>query len=248
MKRILLAPNLDLALQYNGIAEATVEAEYGDLCVAGTKITMAHHGSRANNPAPCNDLRADDIVLSDDAVILVSHLDLDTVGGIMKLQGDWSFNDAEFWRAAEFIDVNGPQHMHELPEYIQDQLNAIYAWEQEHREKIDHENITDVTAQVSEYTAAIDLALDINELNHEAFIQAGRDWNEKVTQEIESKLVQENEFIRVFESDGPFCNGSYYSPNQDKIVPAIVTHNTKTGAITFKSQRMVFKSRRMATP
>jgi len=34
-------------------AEATVEAEYGDITVKGTKITLAHHGVNDQNPCPC---------------------------------------------------------------------------------------------------------------------------------------------------------------------------------------------------
>lgn len=51
-QRVILAPSYDIAKSIN--AEATVEAEYGDECLEGTMATLAHHGPRANNPAPCN--------------------------------------------------------------------------------------------------------------------------------------------------------------------------------------------------
>ena len=45
-------PTYDIAKTIT--ADATVEAEYGNNVVEGTKVTLAHHGPRSNNPAPCN--------------------------------------------------------------------------------------------------------------------------------------------------------------------------------------------------
>ena len=81
--QILLAPTYDIAKTIN--AEATVEAEYGDECLEGTMATLAHHGPRSNNPAPCN--TPDVPVLPPFATVVVSHIDLDTLGGIYALQG-----------------------------------------------------------------------------------------------------------------------------------------------------------------
>lgn len=53
--KILLAPTYDIAKEYadHNRVDATVEAEYGDDVVEGEILTLAHHGSRSNNPAPC---------------------------------------------------------------------------------------------------------------------------------------------------------------------------------------------------
>ena len=51
---IMLAPTLELAQTIVQNAAATVEAEYGDICVEGKDVTLAHHGPRSGNPAPCN--------------------------------------------------------------------------------------------------------------------------------------------------------------------------------------------------
>lgn len=64
---------------------STVEAEYGDKCVVGRGgETLAHHGSRSINPAPC---LFDNISGRAHGTIIVSHLDLDAVGGILALDG-----------------------------------------------------------------------------------------------------------------------------------------------------------------
>lgn len=49
---------------------------------------------------------------------------------------------------------------------------------------------------------------------------------------VESRLVKENHSVRVFVTDGPFCNGSYYSPQQEAIIPAVVSYNKKFHSIT----------------
>lgn len=99
-QRVILAPSYDIAKNIK--AEATVEAEYGDECLEGTMVTLAHHGPRSNNPAPCN--TPDVPELPPFATVVVSHIDLDTLGGIYALQGRKP-EDYRFWEAAEMIDV-----------------------------------------------------------------------------------------------------------------------------------------------
>lgn len=66
-------------------------------------MTLAHHDIRSDNPAPCNT----EVEPLTGGTILISHIDLDTVGGIMAVEGIKP-EDPEFWSAAEFIDNNGP--------------------------------------------------------------------------------------------------------------------------------------------
>lgn len=150
--RIFFAPSYELAMDVisKEDVKATVEAEYGSHTMLGELITMAHHGANSHNPAPCNWGPVPQI---EDGVILVSHLDLDTIGGIMKLLGIQS-EDPEFWSAAEFIDTRGPHHAHELPEYIQDKLNAFEAYS-EPILRPHYDKITDVTNQVYRLADAI---------------------------------------------------------------------------------------------
>ena len=113
--RIFLAPSYELAMEVMSREDvkATVEAEYGSHTMLGELITMAHHGANSHNPAPCNWGPVPQI---EDGVILVSHLDLDTIGGVMKLLGIQP-EDPEFWSAAEFIDTRGPQLPDRLEEW-----------------------------------------------------------------------------------------------------------------------------------
>ena len=222
--KVIYAPDYGSALEVGPVA-ATVEAEYGEKVVEGVIITMAHHGERADNPAPCN---WPDVPVLSEGTILVSHLDLDTVGGIMALKGTKPERD-EFWQAAEYIDVSGPHHIHELPENIQDELNAVYAYA-DTLDRLPRETM-EVSEIVDEYMEKVGIVLDERHPEHDQMIADGKEWAAVQQKETERCLVQENEFVRVFDSDGPFTAASYYSPEHDQVTSATVTLN-RFGAIT----------------
>lgn len=225
-QRVILAPSYDIAKSIN--AEATVEAEYGDECLEGTMATLAHHGPRANNPAPCN--TSDVPKLPPFATVVVSHIDLDTLGGIYALQGRKPEDD-RFWEAAEMIDVKGVHHIHELDKDIQDKLNAYYAYNYNHAGERYSETV-DVTKQVEDAYGVINDILDIDAPEHDMLIADGKEWAQAREAAVEAQLIYEDKNMRVFDSNGVFCAASYYSPKQDALIPAIVTYNEKTKAVT----------------
>ena len=225
--KVILAPTYDIAKDIT--ADATVEAEYGSACVEGKFATLAHHGPRSGNPAPCNTENVP--VLEEDSTILVSHIDLDTLGGILALMGTKP-DDMGFWAGAEIIDVTGPHHIHELPEPVQDKLNAYYAWsETQGRER--YTELTDVTDKVTAAAQAVDIICNDRHPEHDEYIRNGKNWVKETTQAVEKCLTQETEYARGFVTDGStFCLGNYYSPNDSKIHPATVQYHGKTKAIT----------------
>lgn len=224
--QILLAPTYDIAKTIN--AEATVEAEYGDECLEGTMATLAHHGPRANNPAPCN--TPDVPVLPPFATVVVSHIDLDTLGGIYALQGRKPEDD-RFWEAAEKIDVEGAHHIHELDQDIQDKLNAYYAYN-DGQPRQRYTEAIDVTKQIDDTYDIVNAIVDINNPEHDKLIAAGKEWAQTREKEVEDQLVYENKDVRVFDTNGIFCAASYFSPNQNTICPATITYNEKFKSIT----------------
>lgn len=251
--RIWICPNIEVAqnkkdqLEAEGLYVATVEAEYGDDVVEASKdwLTLAHHGSRSSNPAPCEEYNIPICSEYSPGAFILSHLDLDAIGGVLALEGRKP-DDEEFWKAAAFIDVNGPHHMEELPKDIQDKLNAVYAWS-ETQEKINTRELKeplDVTDQVAKWQKALDIVLDERHPEHETMIEAGRKWVKEERDKVERNLVYENENVRVFVSDGPFCNQNYRSPNTNKIVPAIVTRNAYGGiTLSFEDGGKDFSAR-----
>ena len=227
--KIILVPKFlsKEELEAQGITPtATVEAEYGNSVIEGEKVTLAHHVKQyENNPAPCNTPNVP--VLEDGSTIVISHIDLDTLGGIAALLGRKK-EDPEFWQAAEFLDLNGVHHLHEVPEDVQDKYLAYSAWGENHRGARITE-ITDVTESVNERLDLIDRVVD----RDPELIAQGRDWNERVQKAIEECLVYENDNVRVFNSkSGVFCNAAYFSPNKEKIIPATVSLNGKFKSVT----------------
>lgn len=222
--KIILCPTADLAKLEKPIA--TVEAEYGDICIEGELLTLAHHGSRSNNPAPCNAL----VEPLKEGTIVVSHLDLDTIGGIMAITGDKP-NDVKFWEAAEYIDVNGIHHMYKFEEDIQNKLNATYAWA-DNIPRVRYTETTDVTQLVKDYYEAINIITNENHPEHKKYIETGTKWAIETSNEVESRCILDSENVRAFKTDGVFCNSAYYSKEQEAIIPCIVSFNEKFKSIT----------------
>ena len=226
---VILAPNYAQAEEYtrNHDVDATVEAEYGDLCIEGSLVTLAHHGSRSHNPAPCN---TEHVPKLEEGRILVSHVDLDALGGILDIMGVKP-EDKAFWQGAELIDVNGLHHIHELSQQVQDKLNAFYAWK-DARPHNRHTEITDVTESIIAGYKALNEILDQTHPYHQKALEKGTAWEKNASSMVEAKLVKESPYVRCFETDGVFCSAAYYSPNLGQIIPATVVLNTKYRSIT----------------
>lgn len=233
---VLLAPNWNEAKKIQ--PHVTVEAEYGEDVLEGSLLTLAHHsGAWAGNPAPCNTEVAID--LPDGAVIVVSHIDLDTIGGIMAATGQ-KVNDNEFWEAAEYIDLYGHHHGHKFPKQLP-KLQAYWAWtfSQPHSPRVT-EN-TDVTETVLAHIDAITHILH----GDSELLKAGPKWAAETSAKIEGCLIEEDDRVRVFATDDIFCGATYLSPGQGQLIPMIVSYNTKFGTITVSME--VLKNRCKST-
>ena len=208
------------------VPSATVEAEYGEKVIEGKQTTLAHHTDRyKNNPAPCNTPNIP--ILADDSTIVISHLDLDTLGGIAALMGRKK-DEPEFWKAAEFIDLNGPHNLFQLDEETRKKYIAYQAYQANHRTPRFTE-ITDVTDVVLDYLGIIDKVID----GDKSLIEEGMKWDKQTKGAIEECLVSENDNVRVFNSpNGVFCSASYYSEELGKVIPCTVTFNGKFKSIT----------------
>ena len=223
--KVLLIPSYmtDDELKGQGIKkDATVEAEYGNRAIEGDVITLAHHIEKyKNNPAPCNAQNVP--VLADGSTILVSHIDLDTLGGIAALMGRKK-DDPKFWETAEFIDLNGPHNLYKVDENEKDKYNAYQAYSSKNRLPR-FTQITDVTDVVKRSLDVLDRVLD----GDKELIEEGKIWDKELKEKIESCVVFENDNIRVFDSkDGVFCASSYYSEKQGKVIPSTITYNEVT--------------------
>ena len=170
----------------------------------------------------------------DKGLILVSDIRLDTVGGIMALQGIKP-EDAGFWKAAEFIGMNGMHHIHEFPQDVQDKLNAYYAHEQallEAEGPLPKDKVSNITQVVQDRMHAIDIILDTRHPEHAQYIREGAAWEKEMSETIEAQHVFDTENVRVFITEGPSTAASFYSPETGEIMPATVTMDLNTTTIT----------------
>ncbi len=205
---------------------ATVEAEYGEQVVKGKYATLAHHAEAfRSQPPPC--IAKLKPLPKEDGYILISHIDLDTLGGIFQLTGKKP-EDEDFWQGAGFIDLHGQHYMHQLDERIQDRLNAFYAWKsrQEYRAT---EDVEEVTNFVSASLVIIESIIR----GDSRLIEEGRAWKERITEKFETYLDYENGHLRAFRTSEPiFTAASYYSPRFKRVVEATVSQNTAIGTLT----------------
>ena len=236
VQNIYLVPTKELAQNLPFEAHACVETEYGDWALEGTIYTANHHLPKyAGLPAPCNiELpHRYHLTLPIGVNIIVSHIDLDTVLGVMGLMGEWYFVPKKFREVAEFIDLNGPHHIHKFPQETQDLFNAYWAWNALPENRAPRvTEITDVTSTILKYVEFFEFLFDLYAHNSPPLIEAGREWAANIQRETESKLLTETENYRVFSTDGVFCGASYYSPTHKRIIPVIISFNEKFKEIT----------------
>lgn len=231
---ILLAPSLELAQTVSPLI--SVEAEYGDTVVQGALYTAAHHGSRAANPCPCVDASIPAIGAGR---ILVSHIDLDTVGGVGRAIGHPACGGRHgmFWRLAAFVDTAGPHRLAEVRQWdagpsllVERQLHAYWAWAQANRgPRRDPGVVHDVTAEVKRHLA---LLLDIfGEREDGSLLQAGDEFKaagERLN--AESFLAISSDGVIRRRSDA-FVNHLYTAPSGE-VGNAVIAFNTQTKAMT----------------
>lgn len=128
MTKIIISNNPEnLTKALEGLGSYTVEAEYGEEWVSGSLGGMAHHGPRSGCPAPCICKNLPEGMRLDVQVIGVSHIDLDTLGGIRAVLGRKTLQEEdemetegqkEFWLAAGKVDVLGPHRLEEVMDHV----------------------------------------------------------------------------------------------------------------------------------
>jgi len=239
---ILLAPSAALA---EGLLPVlTVEAEYGSTVVEGSRYTAAHHQPEGpyagrhivagGRPSPCND---DAIPVVEEGVVLVSHVDLDTLGGVWRSQGrnGLFLRYASFWDLAEYVDTRGP---HKLGGAGADEVDlarlyAFWAFAKT-MPRFPRDSVTDITDTVNEAALVMAGILEGDEAllaAGEAFRAAEEQLNEKTFSEFcfESGLL-----VREAHEASQFVNHLYRMPTSfgPEVARAVVCLNHATGSIT----------------
>ena len=230
MTRVILAPTVDLAKTLHPQPSLSVEAEYGSIVVEGTKFTAAHHQATGpfattNNSAPCNNT---DIPVITGGTILVSHFDLDTVGGCLRGMNRRVMRSYfPFWELAEFVDLNGPHKLGTSGASDTDlrRLHAFWAWKEENVPRFSRDTVTDITEHIVEADEALCAIL----AGDQFLLEAG-DAMMAATEELNLNTfcgIHNSIIIRV----GPSFVNHLYDWG-DFIAKAVAAFNTRTGGIT----------------
>ncbi|MFA5029801.1 MAG: hypothetical protein WC518_03640 [Patescibacteria group bacterium] len=204
---------------------ASVEAEFGDECVAGSVATLAHHGPRAGNPAPC---LADNGAAGEVEAVGLSHLDLDSVGGCAAVLGRKPETPG-FWLLAAFVDLNGPHKLGQAGAEPADivRLYAFWAWSNGHRCLPPRDgSAAEVTEQVMEAVRVVErICADDPEL-----LAAGEAFRSAEVALNAQSFVEAGGGVAVRVAD-TFVSHLYVDPEGD-LAKAVVAFNTVTGAVT----------------
>lgn len=211
---------------------ASIEAEFGDEIVEGSKITLTHYSFGKNNRAPCV---ADVEEISFGNVVL-NHFDLNILGACMKLLGYKSklFRELFFWKSVEYIDINGPHRLFEflnddsISDFVEDCLNAFWAWNSENNIIVNDE-LTDGTDFIN---SAIDVMNSIFAFD-EKLIERGREWVD------EQNSLNEDSFIshckvgnyRIISRESDKFVNHLYSTLDGVVGNIIIAYNTGSNRI-----------------
>lgn len=226
--RIVICNNPDKLKEYltQYKRTVTIECEYGNTVVEGSVLTLAHHAEGwRNNPAPCEN---DNLNLTDIDIIALSHLDLDTLGGIIAVLNRKN-NHETFWKLAAKIDTLGA-HKLLFIEHTEDDAKRVYAyWSFNDYEKVYADksgNISDITDAVYRFIEALEekiLKMD------EDIINAGQELKKNTEKLNMTSFVESMKHVIIRRSD-KFCNCIYHDMELHQY-KAIVALNTKFNSI-----------------
>lgn len=201
-----------------------IEAEFGDRVVDGAKLTLAHHGPRSTNPPPCVAEIPKELRAQGGDVFVLSHLDLDSAGGIARCLGRLEYWP-DFWRAAGHVDVRGPHRIDEAiedavnPEQVRRALHAYWAWSEANRLFPPRDGeVIDVTDHIWETLRIIELIFKaallqpVDDANEAAdLIRKGEEW-------FKTKEALEGESFW-------YAEGDVLVRKSDQFVNHLYTHN-----------------------
>lgn len=239
MFKVIMASNPEILRSIN--PDFTVEAEYGEILVEGKYGTLAHHGSRSSNPAPCtvkNNIFYDtpEIFTEKEFIIGISHFDLDTLGGIFAIFGikNESKLANEFWKLAGFIDVNGSHKISQSDASLDaiDILYSYWAYVQSKRYFCKGDETLEISDNdIMDFWRFLEEMFDEHDSNlKRKYLQAGFDFRSDENRKNKDSFVQEcnGAILRV----APYFTNTFYTTPAGKVCKCVVSFNTLSGAIT----------------
>ncbi len=204
--------------------EYSVEAEFGEEVVKGNILTLAHHSKKySKNLPPCigGNIYSDGIAFGK---VAISHFDLDTLGGVMRIMGVRP-EAKEFWVAAGFVDINGVHKIGllNLHSKIIDQLNAFWCWSNVNKLYAPTDgSVKDCTLFFEEAVRVLNLILRGDKI----LLEKGRKWFE-IRKELEKESFIKEKNGVILRASEKFTNHLYGESSK-----AVVAFNQKFKSIT----------------
>lgn len=243
--KIVYCPDYASAKEYAEEHDVlTIEAVYGSEVVEGRLGTLDHHAEGyRDNPAPCNA----DIEPLKSGTILVSHMDVDCMGGIMAAIGIKPENPS-LWQTAERIDLTGPSNLADEPQMNQDEMRALYIAlrpiQEEMRQLVAADKdktgpkYYDITQSVKKLAKEFSKIADRENPEREPLLEEGRRREAERIKNVESKCVYDDGVTRGFKTEpGIGCNNAYAPPGREEPAIACVSYDsTGTLIISFNSK------------
>jgi hypothetical protein len=212
------------------------ETEYGTVEVEGScpEWTLNHHLD-PSKPCPCIVKNLSRVP----PVIGVSHFDLDTLGGVLALQGRKP-DAPEFWELAAFVDTNGPHRVAQFgaSDETVAQIMAFWVWSQENRLQMAPKGeVVDVTSHFAEAERALLRILN----NDPKMLDAGVEFKHKNDVLRDTTWVDEVKHPRfgwvVLRTGPAFLNALYYRKDGSP-ADVVIGHRTDFGSITISHDKV----------
>jgi len=175
-------------------------------------------------------------------VIGLSHVDLDSIGGVcllMPARRHLVEDHQSFWGLAGFVDVYGSHRIHEANASQKDidAFNAWRSWSAENQFFPPRDgSVGDAELFIEDAIAKLSAILVDR---HPEAIESGRKWAKSLEDldkiSFKSWIRKGSLSFIVRRTDGAFVNALY--SNQGMVADAVLSHNARTGAITLSFER-----------
>jgi hypothetical protein len=209
----------------------TIEAEYGEVTVQGSLYTSAHHGKNSHKVCPAMDMQLN--MLKADAVG-ISHIDLDTLLGIMRMQTPLQV-DTAFASAAAYIDTHGLHRLYEVDEKLHKYFFAFWAFSENNRLPKTDKFCLDVTEKVELFINVLKIILD----DDSVLIADGYVWHARMQKLEAESFVKDvgfdSNFSGLIRKSDCFINHLY--THEGKTYDFVIGYNEKNKAYTLSFER-----------
>ncbi len=229
MIKVLLAKDLATArrMEEEKIPVVTVECEYGLEVVEGQLHTMAHHVPGWET-APSLQMNIKSFKFDQDDYIMISHLDLDTICGIMAAIGEYNVSE-DIKKGVNYVDCNGQQHLFdtEVSEEAREFILSYIGYAQKNRAPF---GVEDVTEYVSDA---------ISSLRTREYYEAGKAFVENRKAEAEASVVSTLGSIALIEQK---TDSTAFGLNSEYILGGkeydyVIVFSNKFKSVTISARR-----------